>query len=92
VPIVCEPPIRWISPSAVAEDARRVPHEWFLLRVDRFLDAPELEVRQGERVLARQRYRRLAPARSIHLDARWLAQVTAVGGPITIRVRPERRR
>jgi len=39
---------------------RHVPHGHFLLRVDRFLEATEIEVRQDERVLWRQRYRRLA--------------------------------
>jgi hypothetical protein len=90
LPIVVEPPLRWIAPSAVAADARKVPHGRFLLRVDRFLDAPEVEVRQGERVLARERYRRLAPARSIHLDAAWLAAVASEGPRVTVRLRPRR--
>jgi hypothetical protein len=89
--IVTEPPIRWVAPNAVADDVRRVPHGRFLLRVDRFLDAPELEVRQGDAVLWRQRYRRLAPACSVHLDAAWLAQVASQAGPIVIRLRPSRR-
>jgi hypothetical protein len=90
--IVVEPPIRWVSPSAVAADVRHVPHKHFLLRVDRFLDGAEVEVRQDERVLWRQRYRRLAPACSIHLAASWLAAVVADGGPIVVRMRPDRRR
>jgi hypothetical protein len=88
--IVAEPPIRWVAPSAVAADVRSVPHGHFLIRVDRFLDAPEIEVRQDARVLARQRYRRLAPARSIHLDAAWLDAAAADGPPIVVRVRPSR--
>ncbi len=88
LPIVCEAPMRWISPSAVAPDVRSVPHGHFLVRVDRFLDAPEIEIRQGDRVLARRRYRRLAPARSIHLDARWLGAVAAGGPPVVVRLRP----
>jgi thioredoxin reductase len=90
--IVVEPPVRWVSPSAVAADVRHVPHEHFLLRVDRFLDGAEVEVRQDERTLWRQRFRRLAPACSIHLAASWLAAVVADGGPIVVRVRPDRRR
>ena len=88
--IVVEPPIRWIAPSAVAADVRSVPHGHFLIRIDRFLDAPEIEVRQDARVLARQRYRRLAPARSIHLDAAWLDAAAADGPPIVVRIRPSR--
>jgi len=90
--IVAEAPIRWVSPSAVADDVRRVPHGHLLLRVDRFLDATEVEVRQDERVLWRQRYRRLVPACSIHLDAGWLTKVASEGGPIVVCVRPDRRR
>jgi thioredoxin reductase len=92
LPITSEAPIRWVAPSAVAADVRRVPHGHFLLRVDRCLDATEIEVRQGERVLARQRYRRLVPACSIHLDAKWLANVDAAGPAIVVRVRPGPRR
>jgi thioredoxin reductase len=90
--IIAETPIRWVSPSAVAADVRQVPHEHFLLRVDRFLDTAEVEVRQAEGVLWRQRYRHLVPACSIHLDAGWLTKVASDGGPIVVRVRPDRRR
>lgn len=90
--IVCEAPIRWVSPSAVADDVRHVPHGHFLLRVDRFLEATEIEVRQDERVLWRQRYRRLVPACSIHLDAAWLTKVAFDGSAIVVRVRPAGRR
>jgi pyruvate/2-oxoglutarate dehydrogenase complex dihydrolipoamide dehydrogenase (E3) component len=90
--IVAEAPIRWVSPSALAADVHRVPHGHFLLRVDRFLAATEIEVRQDERVLWRQRYRRLVPAGSIHLEASWLAKVAADGAPIVVRVRAARRR
>ncbi len=86
-PIVATPPIRWIAPNASAADVRTVPQGYSLLRVDRFLDGPEIEVRQGERVLARQRFRRLVPARSIHLDAAWTASVDAAGPPLTVGVR-----
>jgi thioredoxin reductase len=90
LPILVAPPLRWIAPNAVAADARRVPHGRFLARVDRFLEKPEIEIRQGERVLGRQRFRSLAPARSVHLDARWLGAVDADGPKVTVRVRSAR--
>jgi len=90
VPIVAEAPIRWVSPNAVTPDARSVPHDRFLLRVDRFLDDVEIQARQGERTLGRARYRRLVPARSMHFDAGWLGRVAADGGPVTVRVAPRR--
>ncbi|MEO6027330.1 MAG: hypothetical protein ABIR79_10740, partial [Candidatus Binatia bacterium] len=69
-----------------ANDVRQVPHGYFLLRVDRCLDASEIQVRQGERVLWRQRYRELVPARSIHLAAGWLAAVAPDGGELTVKI------
>ena len=90
LPIIAESPMHWVSPNEVASDARSVTHDRFLLRVDRFLDDVEIQARQGERTLGRARYRHLAPARSIHLDARWLGSVAADGGPITVRVAPRR--
>jgi hypothetical protein len=92
VPIVAEAPIRWVSPSAVAGNARAVPHGHVLLRVDRFLERVEVEVRQDERLLARQRYRALVPGCSIHLRAGWLAAVNGAGAPVTVRIRPVHRR
>ena len=86
VPIVAEPPIRWVSPSAIAADARIVPHGRFLLRVDRTLDDATIEVRQDARVLWRGRHRRLVPARSIHVAADWLPAVASDGGPVAFGV------
>jgi NADH dehydrogenase FAD-containing subunit len=91
-PIVVEPPLRWISPSAIAPDARRVPHGHFLVRVDRFVEDGAIEVRQGERILHAERPRTLVPARSIHLAAAWLTRVDADGAPVAVRIRPARRR
>lgn len=90
LPIVVEPPIRWVSPNAVAADAGGVPHGRLLLRVDRFLEDVELRVRQGDRVLWQRHHRELVPARSIHLDARWLGAVATGGEPVTIRAASRR--
>lgn len=83
-------PIRWIAPNAIAPDVRRVPRDRFLLRVDDVVADADLEVRQGERVLFRER-RRLLPSRSIDLDAGWLADVRVDGGEVTVRVVPRGR-
>ncbi len=91
VPIVVEPPIRWAAPNVVAADVRRAPRDRILLRVDRFVDDAVIEVRQGERVLARAAHRALVPARSVALEAGWLASVSDDGGPVTLRVVPARR-
>jgi hypothetical protein len=92
--IVCEPPLRWVSPSAIDVAGQRraprrsVPHGHFILRVEQFRERAILEVRQGERTLWRRRYRRLVPARSIHAGAGWLRALDPDGGPVTFRVGP----
>ncbi len=86
--VVAEPPIRWVSPSAIAADARTIPHGRFLLRVDACLDAATIEICQDGRVLGREHHRRLAPARSIRLGTAWLAAVAFDGGPIVVGARP----
>jgi hypothetical protein len=40
-------------------------------------------VRQGDRVLSRQRAR-LIPGRPVHLDAAWLARVRPSDGPVLV--------
>jgi hypothetical protein len=45
-----------------------------------------LEVRQGDRVLARKRAR-LIPGRPVHLDAGWLAGVRPSDGPVLVALR-----
>jgi thioredoxin reductase len=106
VPVECEAPLRWVSPSAidtaadagpgttaraapdavldVAPDA--VPHGHFLLRAGAFSERVVLEVRQDDRRLWQQRYRRLVPNRSIRASAAWIREVDPNGGPIRFRV------
>jgi thioredoxin reductase len=59
------------------------PRGRFLLRSQVFRRRAVLEVRQGNRVLARQRAR-LIPGRPVHLDAGWLARVRPSGGPVLV--------
>jgi thioredoxin reductase len=59
------------------------PRGRFLLRSQVFQHRGKLEVRQGDRVLARQRAR-LIPGRPIHLDAAWLSKVHVSDGPVLV--------
>jgi thioredoxin reductase len=59
------------------------PRGHFLLRSQVFQHRATLEVRQGDRVLARQRAR-LIPGRPVHLQAAWLARVRPSGGPVLV--------
>jgi pyruvate/2-oxoglutarate dehydrogenase complex dihydrolipoamide dehydrogenase (E3) component len=89
VPLTAEPPLAWISPNAIRfaipADAAPVPppRGRFLLRSQVFQHRAALEVRQGDRVLARQRAR-LIPGRPVHLDAAWLARVRPSDGPVLV--------
>ncbi|MBI3770766.1 MAG: FAD-dependent oxidoreductase [Deltaproteobacteria bacterium] len=85
VPIVCRPPLRWISPGAIGVDDRP-PRDRFVLRVATLVEDARLEVRQGEKVLWRARRRALVPARSIGLDAAWVRTVDRDGPEVTVAI------
>jgi hypothetical protein len=86
VPVRVEPPLRWISPNAIASDASLVPPPLgrFVLRSQEFRRLGRLEVRQDGRLLARSRVTRLVPERPVHLRAAWLARVDPAGGPVRV--------
>jgi len=88
VPVWAEPPLRWISPNAVAiaVGGRAVPPLLgrFVLRSAEFRRVARLEVWQDGRLLARSGLVRLIPGRPVHLDAGWLARVDPAGGPVRV--------
>jgi thioredoxin reductase len=83
VPVLVEPPLRWISPNAIGSDAAP-PLGRFVLRSTGFRRGAWLEVRQDGRLLARTRPVRLIPERPVHLGAAWLARVDPAGGPVRV--------
>jgi thioredoxin reductase len=87
LPVRVEAPLRWISPNAVLTGSAP-PLGRFVLRSREFRRPARLEVRQGERLLARSRPVRLIPGRPVHLGAGWLGQVDPAGGPVSITTRP----
>jgi hypothetical protein len=56
----------------------------FVMRVAEFLRDEAVEVRQGGRVLHRERYRALVPNRCIRLPGGWTRAVVSDGGPVLI--------
>jgi thioredoxin reductase len=86
VPVVCEPPLRWVTPGLVVPGGGGPPSGWFTLRSGEFRDRVRLEVRQGGRVLWRGRRRDLVPTRAIHARAPWIAQVDPARGPVRFSV------
>jgi thioredoxin reductase len=82
VPIVCRPPLLWISPNGFS--ATPPPRYRFALRSSVFLSRPELQIRQDDRVLWRGRLRQLVPGRSGQVPAKWLARVNPEGPEIEV--------
>ena len=84
VPLICRPPLHWISPNAIGAVRDAPPRGRFALRSRAFLRRRAIEVRQGGRVLWSGRLARLVPGRSASLPADWIGSVDATGGPIEV--------
>lgn len=82
VPVICEPPLRWLVPNVIALGEEPPPRGRFLLRSDRFLRKPEIRLTQDGRVLLATRVRRLGPGRSSALPVGWIGSVDPGGGPL----------
>ena len=83
LPVLAEPPLRWISPNVIGSSAPP-PLARFVLRSAVFRRGVRLEVRQDGRLLARSRPARLIPERPVHLGAAWLDRVDLAGGPVRV--------
>ena len=83
---MAEPPLRWISPNAIAADSVMPPLGRFTLRAAEYRRLARLETRQDGRLLARSRPLRLIPGRPVYLRASWLARVDPGGGPVRVGV------
>jgi thioredoxin reductase len=86
VPLVCRPPLHWVSPNAVSESRDEPPRGRFLLRSREFLGRARVEIRQDKRFLWSGRIRRLVPGRSAELPPSWLESVDFDGSQIEIEV------
>lgn len=84
VPIEVQPPIRWISPGAVANVSDVPPHRGFVVRVDRFARNTTLAIRQDDRELWTGRYRRLVPARPFRAPASWVRRIDLDGPAVRL--------
>jgi thioredoxin reductase len=85
VPVGCAPPLRWVSPNAVAP-AASLPHGRFLLRSGAFARWPRITVDQAGRTLWSGRLRRTVPTMPIHLRAGWLDRIDPNGGAVRVSV------
>lgn len=86
LPIVCEDPIEWISPNAVAADQPEPARQRFTWRIAEVRTRATLRIEQGDRLLLAQRYRSLVPTLPLSLQADWMRSVDLDGGPVTVRM------
>lgn len=84
--IEVDAPLLWVSPQMIAPGQTRTAQGHFILRVSQFLKQATLEVWQGERRLAQQRYRQMIPNLPVHLSDNWLSQVDSTGENIRLRI------
>jgi thioredoxin reductase len=84
IPIVCSPPLLWVSPNGFSVGGDHPPRERFLLRPASFVDNAQVEIRQDDRLLWSGPVRRLSPGRSRPLPCAWMAQVRPAGGQIEV--------
>ncbi|MFI9168991.1 NAD(P)/FAD-dependent oxidoreductase [Streptomyces lincolnensis] len=80
VPLVVDPPLRWIAPNRVTP-ADGLP---YVLRTTAFLSGAVAEVTQDGRPLHRERLGAAVPNRTLGLTARWTSRVDPGGGPVRV--------
>jgi thioredoxin reductase len=85
-PIVCEDPLGWIAPNAVA-GTERPARGRFALRAREFLHLPRIEIAQGQRKLWSGRVPRVMPGRSARLPDGWVGGVDPAGPPVSVALR-----
>jgi thioredoxin reductase len=85
-PLVCRPPLLWISPGAVAPAREPPPRGRFLLRAGQPLGRREIEIHQAGRCLWRGGVARLGTGRSASLPARWLPSIDPAAGAAEVRI------
>jgi thioredoxin reductase len=86
LPIVCRPPLLWISPNAVSPVRDLPPRRRFLLRSSAFVRRPTVEIHQEGRLIWSERLARLVPGRSASLPVRTLDAADPAGRPVEVRL------
>ena len=86
VPVDVAAPLVWIVPSALAPGNGASIAPRFVLRVGAFLPGATIEVRQGPRLLHRERFRALVPNRSIRLRGEWASAVGPEAGTVRVAI------
>jgi len=70
-------PLVWISPNIIVpENNTQLPLNHFTFRSREFSGKTMIEVRQGEKLLHTQFFRKLIPNRWFHLESHWVSQLS----------------
>jgi thioredoxin reductase len=88
VPVVCEDPLGWIAPNAVAVPSEGPARGRFALRAGEILRRPRIEIAQDGRELWSGRLARVMPGRSARLPHTWTLAVDPDGGAVCVRRAP----
>ncbi len=84
VPIVCEPPLGWISPNVVTPGEPTARRRAYAFRAEAFLHWPRIRIHQDSRLLWTGRPWRAQPGRSTILPSQWETTVDPSGGPVVV--------
>lgn len=88
VAVVAAAPLRWVAPGRITDVATRPPRGRFVLWADEFRTVPRIEVRQGDRLLARVRSRHPLVANRPHeIGSGWLPGVDLDGPDVVVSLR-----
>ena len=74
LPLEVESPLMWVFPNSVSA-SDEPPAGGFSFRVEQFLQNATLQVRQGNKTLHSQMFRRLMPNHTINLNGNWQAKL-----------------
>jgi hypothetical protein len=88
LPVLVAAPLRWIAPNALMPGEASRRDRAFVARTAQFLRDGAIEVRQGDRVVHRSRFRELVPNCSIRVDGGWMRDIAAAAGAVIVSARP----
>ncbi|WP_406119583.1 NAD(P)/FAD-dependent oxidoreductase [Streptomyces sp. NBC_00989] len=80
VPLLVEPPLRWIAPNRVAPGDEHP----YVLRTSALVDRPVLQVVQDGRLLFKEWLGAAVPNRTLTLTAEWTRLLDVTGGPVRV--------
>jgi len=86
LPINVQSPVAWVSPNVVTGNSANAAPKPFLFRVQEVCKNATVTVAQGDKVLHRERYRKMGPNLSLPLANGWLSKVDASGPAIEVRI------